>query len=609
MKAENFFTANADLRFTFERVVPWEEVVPAAEHGRRDGAGLATSAEAIELYREALTLVGQYAGSEIAARAGEVDRAGAAHHDGRTGLVAPLQANLDGLRELGVCGLSIPREYGGENFPFTVSSMALEILARACPTTMVQYAFFLSPAMMLLRFASEELKRRLLPRLATGQISGSVAMTEPQAGSDVGRIATTATPIDDGWRLTGRKQFITNGLGEICIVLARSEENSSGLTGLSLFLVERRRLHDGGPVDNYVVERAEDKICLTASPTCGLAFDRSHAVLLGRRGEGWREILTFMNESRVAVGLQGVGTAQAALAEARAYAEERVQMGRPIARHPMIADMLLDMEASVAALRAVCYRATVLHDLTEGARIEAKQLPEGDPRRTALEAAGAARVGALRELTPLVKWLGAEEVIRVCRMAMQIHGGYGVIKEYEIERIMRDSLILPIYEGTSQIQALMATKDLLRAALARPSILAGGTLSPTLAAARYPGELGRLYRQARSALNASVRALLYDLLRQGGREGLMGLLRGGSAIPEGDTAYALLHAERITAMLAHLHAARLLADQSRRYPERLPPALRAMRRADAVCAAGARQIRRGDRSALVDSWAAAPAES
>jgi hypothetical protein len=311
-----------------------------------------------------------------------------------------------------------------------------------------------------------------------------------------------------------------------------------------------------------------------------------------------------MNESRVAVGIQGIGTAQAALEEARAYATERVQMGRPIREHPLVAEMLLDMEATVSGLRALAYEATTLYDISEGARREAEKLPEGDPRRIALEKTSRRQGRYLRELTPLVKWYGAEEVIRVCRLAMQIYGGYGVVKEYDVERLMRDSLILPIYEGTSQIQSLMATKDLLKAAIARPTTLVGGTLSPSLARASFPGEVGRLYRRARTDLNSSIRILLYDLLKRGGKEGLLGMARGKPTINDEDMQYILLHAERLTAMLAHLHVARLLAEQARGHSERMPIAERAMRRAAHVAAMGSIAIKSGDRSALdtIKEW-------
>lgn len=605
MKQENFFTANDDLAFTFDHSVPWQSIVPVIDEDFSDPNGPSGVSEAVDLYRETLSLIGAYAGSEIAGRARSVDEEGSRRHHRPPWIPEALQRNLDGLKQLGVMGLSVPRCYGGESFPFTVSSMALEMIARACASTMVQYAFYLSPAMMLLRFGSDDLKRRFVPRLASGEISGAVAMTEPQAGSDVGRIRTTAIEDPAGsWRLNGRKQFITNGVGDVCIVLARSEAGSRGLEGLSLFLAERTGRESDSEIDNYIVERVENKVCLTASPTCALTFDDTQAVLLGERGQGWRYILTFMNESRVAVGVQAIGTAQAALEEARQYAGERVQMGRPIREHPLVADMLLDMEATVAGLRALCYEATARYDLTQGLQRQAERLPAGDSRRTSMEGESRKQARYLRELTPLVKWYGAEEAIRVCRLAMQIHGGNGVIKEYDVERLMRDSLILPIYEGTSQIQSLMATKDLIKAAMSRPSAWLAGTVSPSLAANSFPGELGRLYREARSDLNTSVRWLLRDVVRAGGRQNLIALMRGKSEIRDEDTQYVLLHAERLTAMMAHLHAARLLAEQSVDEPARLPLALRSMRRAAETCAAGARVITAGDRTTLdtIAAW-------
>ena len=604
---QNFFTTNQDLQFTFNHTIPWDHLVPIIERDFHDPTGPQDTEEAIDLYREALTLVGEYAGHVISARAREVDEAGSRHVEGPVSVPKPLLQNLDGLKDLGVVGLSVPRRYGGESFPFTVSSMNLEIIARACPSTMVQYAFFISPAMMLLRYGCEGMRQRYIPRLATGEISGSVAMTEPQAGSDVGLVATSARLEGDEWQINGRKQFITNGCGDFCIVLARSEEGSSGLDGLSLFVVDRRPGEGEDAVDNYVIERAENKVCITASATCGLAFNDSRAQLLGERGQGWREILTFMNESRVAVGIQGLGTAQAALEEARTYAAERVQMGKPIREHPLVAAMLLDMETTVTALRALAYEATVQYDISEGLQLEIDMLPEGEPRRVQLEKRARKSARYLRELTPLVKWFGAEEVIRVCRTAMQIFGGYGVVKEYEVERIFRDSLILPIYEGTSQIQALMATKDLMKAAISKPSALLGGTISPSLTAASFEGPLGKLYGKARSDFNSAVRALLADLLKKQGPGRVLALARNKATISETDTAYVLLHAERLTAALAHLHAARLLAEQASRYRERAAVATRAMRRAAEVCASTERAVKSGDRSTLdqIAAWQAA----
>jgi alkylation response protein AidB-like acyl-CoA dehydrogenase len=604
MKQENYFTANRDLVFQFEKITPWAELAELAEGGFQDPDGPANAEEAIDLYREALTLAGEYAGHELAARARAVDEAGSWHRDGPVAISEPLRQNIVGLTELGLTGISVPRRYGGENFPFTATAMLLEILARACPTTMVQYAFYMSPALMLLRFAPEHLKQQYIPRLARGEISGAVAMTEPQAGSDVGRIMTTATSNGDGWVLNGRKQFITNGCGDFAIVLARSEPGSQGLDGLSLFLAERVIERDGRTIDNYVVERAENKVCIAGSPTCGLVFDGTEAVLLGQRGGGWQEIVTFMNESRVGVGVQGLGTAQAAFEEARAYAAERVQMGRPIREHPLVADMLLDMEATIAGLRALAYEATVAYDRVEGLKRQKDSVQTTPSNSTDHEATIKRQAAYLRELTPLVKYFGAEEVIRIARLALQTFGGYGVIKDYDIERIFRDTLILSIYEGTSQIQALMAVKDLLKVIMRRPASLIDGTFSPSLARTSTRDDLGRMFRKARNDFNWSVRYILFDLIRHGGVDLLRDLLRGKAAMDEDDIAYILLNAERLTIMLSHLHASRLLLEQARRFPERRSVAARMLQRTMLVCQTASRQVRSGERSTLetVERW-------
>jgi 3-(methylthio)propanoyl-CoA dehydrogenase len=595
MKLENYFTANEDLQFQFTHNTPWVELASLVESGFRDKNGPVDAEEATELYREALTLGGEYAGNEISGRAREIDEAGHWHGNGPIELSAPLRANLDGLIKLGMTGVSIPREYGGENFPFTASAMLLEILARADPSTMVQYAFYMSPALMILRFGSESVKQAYVPRLAGGEISGAVAMTEPQAGSDVGRVATTATEIDGGWRLNGRKQFITNGCGDFCIVLARSAAGSKGLEGLSLFLADRTIERDGKRVDNYVVERAENKVTIAGSATCGLSFDGTEAILLGELGQGWREILTFMNESRVAVGIQGLGTAQAAYEEASTYAAEREQMGRPIREHPLVADMLLDMKATIAGHRALAYEATVAYDRERG--------------NIDLADAGSKRnLAYLRELTPLVKYFGAEEAIRVARLGLETFGGYGVIKDYDIERIFRDSLILPIYEGTSEIQALMSVKDIIRAVMKRPQSLIDGSFSPSLTRADTSGRLGKVFRKARSQYLWSLRYLLYDVVRRSDSGTMLekgqSLMAGKIAMSDDDTAYILLHAKRLTNMLAHLHASRLLISQARRYPDRHQVAARMVANAAAVCDEASHRIRSGDRSTLeqIAAW-------
>jgi alkylation response protein AidB-like acyl-CoA dehydrogenase len=332
--------------------------------------------------------------------------------------------------------------------------------------------------------------------------------------------------------------------------------------------------------DNYIVERAEHKFTIRGSPTCALVFEGTRATNLGKPGDGWKQIVTFMNESRLGVGIQGIGVATAAFEKASEYAARRVQMGKPIREHPMVAEMLLDMETTVAGARALAYEAAVLQDL----------VMFGADQRAARE---------VRELTPLVKWYGTEGAVRVCRLALQIHGGYGVVDDYDVGRFMRDSLITPIYEGTSQIQALMAVKDLMKWTMQRPASLVLGGPSRLLAGAAFDGRIGSDYAAARGHVLGSLRSLVGRLLRRKG----IGVLRRARWEDE-DLGPILLHAERLTESLAHAHVARVLAERARRVPERRWLAERAARTARLVAERNRRAIALDDGSVLerIATW-------
>jgi alkylation response protein AidB-like acyl-CoA dehydrogenase len=597
VKTENYFSANSDLTFYYEKVIDWERLVPLYATPDDSQRPVETAAS----WREALSVAGDFVGRQVSTRAAEVDRLGTPHR-GDIKVSQPMADNLRGLAELGLIGLGVPREYGGEGMPFVVQSAMFEMLARADAATMVQYAFYTSPAAMIMRFGSDAQKGRWVPRLANGEIIGWVAMTEPEAGSDVGNINTTATRQADGtWRVSGRKQFISSGNGDVGVLLARAVPGSKGLDGLALYIVPRCI----GDRENLNVERAEEKVCINGSPTCALSFVDSQAEIMGAPGEGWRQITTFMNEARIAVGIQACGVAQASLTAAQDYAAQRVQMKKPIREHPLVAEMLLDMETTVAGMRALWMEAAVAYDLVQGFNGRLHDISEVDPARPALEARKRRIEQYLRELTPLVKYFGSEEAIRVARTGMQVFGGYGVVKDYEVERFLRDSLILPIYEGTSQIQALMATKDLLRAVMRDPrSLLMPGGHSEWLGNAHFEGALGRDYRQALRQFSTALGWLMLDLGRQLGPRRMAVLLRGGTELDEADLGYVLLSAERLTQMLAHLHVGRLLAQQATRWPERLLLAERFLQRTRDVCTLNARRIMRGDRSALeaIDEW-------
>jgi len=602
VKAENYFSANNDLTFYYDTVIDWNRLVPLfaeAEDAQRPSETAAS-------WREVLSVAGDFVGRQVSARAAEVDRLGTPH-SGEIKLSPPMLENLRGLADLGMIGLGVPREYGGEGMPFVVQSAMFEMLARADASTMVQYAFFTSPAAMILRFGSDAQKERWVPRLAAGEVIGWVAMTEPEAGSDVGNVATTATRQADGtWRINGRKQFISSGNGEVGVLLARAVPGSRGLNGLALFVVPKCVPDpDHGERENYSIERAEAKVCINGSPTCALSFQDTYAEIMGAPGDGWRQITTFMNEARIAVGIQSCGVAQAALTAASDYAAQRVQMGKPIREHPLVAELLLDMETTVAALRALWMEAAVAYDLVQGFLKQLRGMSEVDPERPALEARMRRIERYLREITPLVKYFGSEEAIRVARVGMQVFGGYGVVKEYDVERFLRDSLILPIYEGTSQIQALMATKDLLKVVVRDPrKLMRTGGFSPSLGSARFSGEVGQLYATALGDLDRSVKWLLWDVARRMGPKRAADLMRGGGEPSEAELELVLLSAERLTQMLAHLHIGRLLAQQAERWPERQQLAERFLRRASDVCSLNARRITRGDRDALeaIRSW-------
>jgi 3-(methylthio)propanoyl-CoA dehydrogenase len=602
VRAENYFTSNPDLTTYYDRIIDWERLVPL--YAEADDA--AQPAQTAASWREVLNVAGEFVGREVSARAAQIDRLGTPH-TGDIKVSPPMAENLHGLAELGLIGLGIPREYGGEGMPFVVHSAVFEMLARADAATMVQYGFYTSPAAMILRFGSDAQKQHWVPRLARGEIIGWVAMTEPEAGSDVGNLSTSATPQTDGtWRIDGRKQFISSGNGEVGVVLARAVRGSSGLDGLALFVVPRCV----GERENVQVERAEEKVCINGSPTCALSFQDSYAEIMGSPGEGWRQITTFMNEARIAVGIQACGVAQASLAAAQDYAAQRVQMKKPIREHPLVAEMLLDMQVTVAGMRALWMESAVAYDLVQGLDRRLYGLSQVDSERPTLEARKRRLEHYLRELTPLVKYFGAEEAIRVARAGMQVFGGYGVVKDYDVERFLRDSLILPIYEGTSQIQSLMATKDLLKAVMRNPrSLLVPGGHSPSLAGARLGGNLGRPYRQALRSFSAALSWLMVDVGRQVGPRRAAQLMRGLGDLDEADLGYVLLSAERLTRMLAFLHVGRLLAQQAQRWPERRPLAERFLKRTSDVCSLAARQIMRGDRDALeaIETWHAATA--
>ena len=362
------------------------------------------------------------------------------------GYRAAYQAFVDG----GWGTIGVAEEWGGQGLPFAVQCAVLETLGSA------NMGFALAPILTvgaveaLAHHGTPEQQRVYLPKLATGEWTGTMNLTEPQAGSDVGALRATATPLGDGrWSVKGTKIYISFGDHDLAdnivhLVLARTPDAPAGTRGISLFLVPKYRLnHDGTPgaFNDVRVVSIEHKMGLHASPTCVLSFgDEGDCVgeLIGAEGGGMRAMFTMMNNARLNVGLQGVQVAEAATQQAVAYARERVQGARAgaaaaIVEHPDVRRMLMRMKAQTQGARALVYYAAGQVD----------RAARGDP---------AAR-HRLELVTPLAKAHATDLGNEVASLGIQVHGGMGYVEETGAARFFRDARITPIYEGTNGIQA------------------------------------------------------------------------------------------------------------------------------------------------------------
>jgi len=452
--AESFFTDNLDLQFHLDKS-DLSEVIEIIEDGYRCHdqypAAPRNYADAKDNYRLLLNLLGEICAAHVAPRASEAAEEGAQFCDGRVAYAAATQEALDLLRQAELMGAMLAWEYGGLNLPETVFQMMVEIVSRAEAGLMTIFGLQEISA-TIARFGSEEVKDRLLPRFARGEVTGSMALTEPDAGSDLGAVQTRATYDEAAglWRLHGVKRFITNGCADILLVLARSEEGSTDARGLSLFVVE---------ADETVhIRRIENKLGIRASPTCEIQFSNTPAHLLGRRRYGLiRYTMSMMNGARLAIAAQALGIAEAAYREARQYAEKRIQFGQPISSIPAVYRMLLSMRGEIEATRALVYETARWVDLAKAYEHGKKKEDRSAADRKRLRRAD--RLAAV--LTPLAKYYASEMGNRVCYQAIQIHGGTGYMREFNVERHYRDVRITSIYEGTSQLQIVATIGGLL----------------------------------------------------------------------------------------------------------------------------------------------------
>lgn len=336
---------------------------------------------------------------------------------------------LNEMGELGILGMLVPEEYGGSDTGTVAYAAALEEIAAGdgpCSTIMSVHSSV--ACVPILKFGTDEQKQRFLPKLASGEWIGGFALTEPQAGSDASNLRSRARRDGDHYVLDGAKQFITSGKnGQVIIVFAVTDPDA-GKKGISAFIV---------PTDTpgYEVIRVEEKLGLHSTDTCQIAFTgmRIPAELrLGSEGEGYRIALANLEGGRIGIGAQAVGMARAAFEAARDYARERTAFGKAIIEHQAVAFRLADMATQIEAARQLVFHAATLRD-------------NGLP--------------CLSEAS-MAKLFASEMAERVCSDAIQIHGGYGYMADYPVERIYRDVRICQIYEGTSDVQKMVIARNL-----------------------------------------------------------------------------------------------------------------------------------------------------
>ncbi len=454
----NFYRDNTDILFHIKNM-DLSRVVKLKEYDFTDKQIYADAPEtvedAIENYDLVLEIVGDIAGEFVAPRAPEVDLEEAQFEDGEVILAKGTREAMDALRKADLMGVTLPRRYGGINFPKTIYAIAIEIISRADASLMNLFGLQ-SIADTIYRFGSEDQRQRYLPRFASGEVMGSMALTEPDAGSDLPAVALTARQRGDGqWVLNGVKRFITNGNAEISLVLARSETEGSGGRGLSLYVYERDA--------NMRLRRIEHKLGIHGSPTCEMQFDDAEAELIGQRRMGLiKYTISLLNGARIAVAAQAVGIAEAAYREADAYAADRIQFKRPIREIMQVYEMLTDMKVSIEAGRTFMYETAIIVDIKEGIEESIEKYPD---RKTDFQEELQRYIKYAGLFTPALKLYTTEMGNQVCYDAVQIHGGTGYMKEFNVERHARDMRITNIYEGTTQLQVNAAIGSIITGVL------------------------------------------------------------------------------------------------------------------------------------------------
>ncbi len=600
----NYLSDNEDLLFYLDKGIDWDPIVKLTERGFIDDEGPRDVPEAVEMYRDIAQMVGQFAADEITPRAKAIEAAGWRVEDGEAVTAPEFDEIFDQIRELDLHRLCVPRELAGMNCPLLLYFIEVELMSRADVSVMAHHGFHGGMALAMLAFSIREgtttfednriAKTRFaeqIEEISAGNAWGCMDITEPDAGSDMAQLRSVGEQDADGnWTVTGQKIFITSGHGKYHFVIARTEKATqsdnplAGLAGLSMFLVPAFEDDDDGNRSRTVtLDRAEEKLGHHGSCTAALTFDKSPAQLIGARGEGFKYMLLLMNNARLGVGFESIGLCEAAYRLARDYAAERPSMGKTIDRHEMIADYLDEMRTDIQGLRAMAMHGAWHEEMAQKLEIATHVDPT---RADQFSKSKAKHAAAARRVTPLLKYLAAEKAVEMARRAVQIHGGNGYTTEYGAEKLLRDAMVMPIYEGTSQIQALMAMKDTLGRILKAPQ-----AFLKTLAQTRWrslsarDGHERRVAKLKALSLDAQqhlVRRIAADKFRSVQERPLTQWPQAflGDWDPKRDFSYAMLHAEHLIVLLSDVAISEILLEQAQRHPERIEVLERYLDRAE-----------------------------
>ena len=448
----NFYRDNKDIEKTID-ALGLEEVATLLEedfkYSKEYDFAPKDAADALDNYKRALDVCGDICGNRIEPTAEETDKVGnILEADGSVTYTPGIKLAMDLLGRSGLMGTTLPYYLGGLNMPCTILTALNDIVSRADASLMNMFGLQ-GIAETINAFASEEIKKEYVPRLATGELTGAMVLTEPDAGSDLQSVKTSAYQDENGnWFVNGVKRFITNGCGEVLLVLARTEPEFSDGRGLSCLLVEK--------CPQVKIRRLEHKLGINGSPTCEMVFDNAPAKLVGQRKRGLiTYVMALMNGARVGISAQGTGIGEACYRAARDYAASRKQFGVTIDNFPALRDLLSTMSVELQASRALAYYSSKCVDMEAGLtrRFEAlKGTPEAAGVRSRMKAYALFN----KMLTPMAKYYASEMSMRAANGAVAVLGGSGFMKDYPVERYLRDSRITTIYEGTSQLQVIAA---------------------------------------------------------------------------------------------------------------------------------------------------------